>query len=178
MRKNLSKENLDQERVGAAIRRAKELVSDQEEPYKTAAFQVVLTQLLSDSHSSLDEFPGKNRESENESQVGAARILIPEGKLDRIISLKDPDKIPLLWSFSDKDWVGLGEFLSASEEAGIPLGQSWSHGGNFNNRLYRDKQLFVKKGEGKEAKYKLSANGKLVVKRILEGLSVSDGTRG
>ncbi len=83
-----------------------------------------------------------------------------------ISALGDPDKIPVLWSMSNTEWMSVDDFLSTAAESGMRVAKSWSpkQGGNFNNRMYRQKKLFVKKGEGKDATYKLSAEGKQKVK--------------
>ena len=64
----------------------------------------------------------------------------------------------------------IDDFLSWVAEVGISIARTWSprKGGNFNNRLSKEKKLFVKKGEGKEAFTRLSAEGKQKAKDLLE----------
>ena len=149
------------------IEEAKRLVADEEEPFKTAAFQIVLSNLLSGK-----SFAGSKEATDEEVIMGdaATKIEVPDDLVNYITGLGDPDKIPILWSMSTQEWMKVDDFLSAAAEAGMTIARSWSpkQGGNFNNRLYREKKLFVKKGEGKEATYKLSAEGKQRVKELLE----------
>lgn len=147
----------------------------EEEPYKTAAFQIILYQLLSQSsepHHLEQLTTNKSLDSKDEkiqnSDSKTVHISIPDTNLEYILNLKDPEKILTVWSYSNEEWMGLAQFLNASKEIGITYGKSWSHGGNFNNRLYGEKQLFVKRGHGKDAEYKLSAKGRIFSKEILE----------
>jgi len=144
---------------------AKALVSDEEEPYKTAAFQAILSQLLSGKSTT-----GSAKEVVEEEKNESAKIVMPEDMVNYVSGLGDPDKIPILWSMSGQEWMKVDDFLSAAADVGMTIAKSWSpkQGGNFNNRLYRERKLFVKKGEGKEATYKLSAEGKQKVKELLE----------
>ena len=164
---------MDKDKLNTAIQEAKELVSRQEEPFRTAAFQVVLSHLISDyGHPRIrgDSSSSKVEDLSHlqETAEWMPKLTVPQEELDGILTLKDPERIPVVWSFSDREWMGLTEFFSAAEQTGIPFGKSWLHGGNFNNRLYEKKQLFSKKGKGKDTKYKLSATGRLEVKKILE----------
>jgi len=114
-------------------------------------------------------------EEVTESEI--PKIRVPKEKINYINKLGDSDKIVILWSMSDKDWMSVDDFLLGVVEIGISIAKSWSpkKGGNFNNRLFKEKKLFVKKGEGKEALYKLSAEGKQKAKELLENFQ-SDST--
>jgi hypothetical protein len=162
---------LTKSQIHEFIEEAKNLVDDEEEPFKTAAFQVILSRLISGEGSSESSSNTMVRvEAKQEEEQTIAKISIAENIVNYISSLGDPDKIPILWSMSDREWMKIDDFLSASADAGMTIAKSWSpkQGGNFNNRLYREKKLFVKKGEGKEATYKLSAEGKQKVKELLK----------
>jgi hypothetical protein len=152
------------------IEQAKRLVQDEEEPYRTAAFQVILSHLISGEKSTTTT----QRSSEEQPSGTSGKIAVPEEMIDYISGLGDPDKIPVLWSKSDKEWMKVDDFLAAAADAGMTIAKSWSpkQGGNFNNRLYRERKLFVKKGEGKDATYKLSAEGKQKVRELLESSEI------
>jgi len=158
--------SLTKSRVHELIEEAKSLVEDEEEPFKTAAFQAVLSRLLS-GETSAESVMALSIAGE---ETPSAKIEVPEDLVNYISGLGDPDKIPVLWSMSNLEWMKVDEFLSAAADSGMTVAKSWSpkQGGNFNNRLYRERKLFVKKGEGKDATYKLSAEGKQKVKEILE----------
>lgn len=163
---DIDSSTLSKSRIHDYIEEARKLVLDEEEPYRTAAFQVILSSLISRSSPS---GPVKQPEV-GETSESAGKISVPDEKIDYISGLGDPDKIPVLWSFSDNEWMKVDDFLNVAADAGMTIAKSWSpkQGGNFNNRLYREKKLFVKKGEGKEATYKLSAEGKQKVRELLE----------
>ena len=158
---------LTKSNIHSYIEEAKNLVADVEEPFRTAAFQVILDRLISSETTGSTPEVRVTKSEESESQI--PKINVSEEKLNSINNLGDPDKIPILWSMADKEWMSVDNFLSGAAEAGITIAMSWSpkKGGNFNNRLYKEKKLFVKKGEGKEALYKLSAEGKQKVKELL-----------
>lgn len=165
--------SLTKSQVHAFIQEAKDLVADEEEPFKTAAFQVILNQLIS-GKALCESTPTKTTGSSNvveDEATAPAKISVPDGMVNYISGLGDPDKIPVLWSMSDREWMKVDDFLSAAADTGMSIAKSWSpkQGGNFNNRLYRERKLFVKKGEGKEATYKLSTEGKQKVKELTEG---------
>lgn len=156
------------------IEEAKNLVADEEEPFKTAAFQVILSRLIPGEKPHKEILKSEKPASESHTEEEAApKISVPEELLAYISSLGDPEKIPVLWTMSNREWMGVDEFLAAAADAGMTIARSWSpkQGGNFNNRLYRERKLFVKKGEGKEATYKLSAEGKQKVKETLSRMS-------
>jgi hypothetical protein len=157
--------HISKSQVRAWIEEAKKLVEDEEEPYKTAAFQVILARLISGGTLSTDQGI-----ETDDLQATSGKIMVPEEMVNYVSGLGDPDKIPVLWSLSDREWLKVDDFLSSAADAGMTIAKSWSprQGGNFNNRLYREKELFVKKGEGKEATYKLSAEGKQKVKELLD----------
>jgi len=154
--------------IHALISQAKDLVSDEDEPYRTAAFQVILDHLISGKAEPEPASKITEPVEEDTPQV-PAKIALKEDLVNFVSGLGDSDKIPILWSFSDREWMKVDEFLAAAAEAGISIARSWSpkQGGNFNNRLFKERKLFVKKGEGKEAMYKLSAEGKQKVKELL-----------
>jgi hypothetical protein len=156
-------------RIHEFILEAKNLVADEEEPYRTAAFQVILSRLISEEEVQ-PSIGAKPAIPEVEKVEAETKVFVPDELVNRVSSLGDPDKIPILWSMSDREWMKVDEFLTAAADAGMTIAKSWSprQGGNFNNRLYKEKKLFVKKGEGKEATYKLSAEGKQKVKELLE----------
>jgi len=162
--------SLKKPQIHDLIIEAEALVADEEEPFKTAAFQVILDHLI--SNSSTVEFEAKKAEA-SESEEIPVKISVPDEKINWVSSLGDPDKIPLLWSMASKEWMKVDEFLSAVTDLGITIAKSWSpkQGGNFNNRLFKEKKLFVKKGEGKEAMYKLSAEGKQKISELLKETS-------
>jgi hypothetical protein len=151
------------------IEEAKSLVEDEEEPFRSIAFRVILNRLIvRDAVEEGIRAPAEKVTEEGESLV--AKIVVPEEMVNQISALGDPDKIPILWSMSDREWMKVDDFLTAAADVGMSIAKSWSpkQGGNFNNRLFRERKLFVKKGEGKEATYKLSAEGKQKVKELLE----------
>jgi len=158
------------------IEEARELVADEEEPFRTAAFQVILSHLISNGS---EIVPAAESHVTDETKVvdenKTPTINVPEEKINYINNLGDSDKIPILWSMSDTDWMKVDDFLSGVAEVGMSIAKSWSpkKGGNFNNRLFKEKKLFVKKGEGKEALYKLSAEGKQKAKDLLENQGVA-----
>ena len=160
---------LTKSKIHGFIEEARNLVADEEEPFRTAAFQVILSHLISKESdiASPAESHVVNESKEDENKI--PKITVPDEKISDINNLGDSDKIPILWSLSDNDWMKVDDFLS-NVEVGISIAKSWSpkKGGNFNNRLFKEKKLFVKKGEGKEALYKLSADGNQKVKNLLE----------
>jgi hypothetical protein len=167
---------LSKTEIHRLIEEAKSLVADVEEPFKTAAFQVILDRLISSETVVAISEAGVAKKSEEVSESQIPKIDVPDEKMNSINNLGDSDKIPILWSMADKEWMNVDNFLTGVAEAGITIAMSWSpkKGGNFNNRLYKGKKLFVKKGEGKEALYKLSAEGKQKVKEFLDSKGGDD----
>jgi hypothetical protein len=159
--------SLKKSQIHDLIIEAEALVADEEEPFKIAAFQVILAYLMSNSPAVES---GTKKAEASESDETPVKLLVPEEKINWISGLGDPDKIPLLWSMASKEWMKVDEFLSAITDLGLTIAKSWSpkQGGNFNNRLFKEKKLFVKKGEGKEVMYKLSAEGKQRVSELLK----------
>jgi len=121
---------------------AKALVSDEEEPYKTAAFQAILSQLLS-GKSTTDSAKEVVEEEKNES----AKIVMPEDLVNYVSGLGDPDKIPILWSMSGQEWMKVDDFLSAAADAGMTIAKSWSpkQGGEFQQQALPGKKIVCEK---------------------------------
>jgi hypothetical protein len=162
---------LTKSKIHSFIEEARNLVADEEEPFRTAAFQVILSHLISnESEIVLAAETHTINESKEADENKIPKILVPDEKINYVNNLGDSDKIPILWSMSDKEWMNVDDFFSGVAEVGISIAKSWSpkKGGNFNNRLFKEKKLFVKKGEGKEALYKLSAEGKQKAKELLD----------
>jgi len=169
---------LTKSKIHSYIEEARNLVTDEEEPFRTAAFQVILSHLISSKSEIVSVVESHAAKEANEvAEKEVPKINVPEEKINYINKLGDSDKIIILWSMSDTDWMNVDDFLSGVAEVGISIAKSWSpkKGGNFNNRLFKEKKLFVKKGEGKEALYKLSAEGKQKSKELLENVQ-SDST--
>lgn len=82
-------------------------------------------------------------------------INIPENIHEKLSSMGEPEQIPILWFFSNKDIMTVKEFLEACAKNGFVLSHSWlpSAGGAFS-------QNFVKKGIFREAKSPDKTKGK------------------
>jgi hypothetical protein len=162
---------LTESKIHSFIEEARNLVADEDEPFRTAAFQVILNHLISNESEIVSAAESRVTIEAKEAGVNEfPKIIVPAEKINYISNLGDSDKIPILWSMADTEWMKVDDFLSGVAEAGISIAKSWSpkKGGNFNNRMFREKKLFVKKGEGKEALYKLSAEGRQRAKDLLE----------
>ena len=159
---------LPESKIHSLIEQARNLVADEEEPFRTAAFQVILSYLISNESEIVSEGHVTTETKVAENEI--PKIIVPDDKINYISNLGDSDKIPILWSMADREWMKVDDFLSGVAEVGISIAKSWSpkKGGNFNNRLFKERKLFVKKGEGKEALYKLSAEGRQKAKEFLE----------
>jgi len=175
---------LNKEKIRSAIREAKEYVSDEEEPWKSLVFQVILTQLISDGGSNaslqsknraIDVSNAQQRDRLVESQqhtgdLEAPTLSIPEHSLEKILALKEREQIPILWSLSSQQSMTVDGFLTACEKAGVTISRSYSptKGGNFRNRLFKEDKMFVEDSKaGKVPKYKLSAAGRLKAQKFL-----------
>ena len=167
--------DLNKERIQSAIKEAREYVSDEEEPWKSLAFQVILSRLISES----DAPPQPERKAEEEpvSQRRAEihdespELSIPEHSLEKILALKEREQIPILWSLASAQSMTVDEFLQACTRAGVTISQSYSptKGGNFRNRLVKQDKMFLEDGKvGKVPRYKLSASGKLKVQKLFD----------
>jgi ribosomal protein S8E len=169
---------LNKDGIQAAIREAKDHVSDQEEPWKSLAFQVILSRLISEQESDFGNSHAKIHskrivEATSSRKMALERsvpsLSIPEQSLEKILTLKEREQIPILWSFSSKQSMTVDEFLAASSTAGVSISPSYSptKGGNFRNRLVKQDKMFVEDGKlGKVSKYKLSAAGKLKAQKF------------
>jgi hypothetical protein len=173
--------SLEKSSVQSAIQKARELVAGEEEPWRSLAFQVILSRIISENKQSQEHDasdPNSKHHSERgeraamadhaseellAEEVGAA-ISIPGQSLERILALKEREQIPILWSLASKPTMSVDEFLAASSRAGVTIAPSYSptKGGNFRNRLVKQDKMFIEDGKvGKVPRYKLSAAGKL-----------------
>ena len=101
---------LKKSQIHDLIIEAEALVADEEEPFKTAAFQVILDHLLSNS---TGVRAATKKAEVSEPEEIPLKISTPEEKITWISGLGDTDKIPLLWSMANKEWMKVDEFLSA-----------------------------------------------------------------
>lgn len=164
---------MDEKKIREAIEEARHLVSGEEEPWRLAAFQVILSKLL--EQTGLEKTAGSNRIADkltqNEVYSAVPTIFVPDKLIGSILKLSERDRIPFLWSFSNEESMTVDEFLNSAKMAGFSFSRSWSplEGGNFRNRLVREGNLFVESGKmGKVPLYKLSAAGKMKVGWIRE----------
>jgi hypothetical protein len=96
-------------------------------------------------------------------------LAITDQSLEKILALKERERIPILWSLSSQQSMTVDEFLAASSRAGVSIAPSYSptKGGNFRNRLVKQDKVFVEDGKlGKVPKYKLSAAGRLKARKF------------
>ena len=167
---------MNKEKIKAAVQQAKDYVSSEEEPWKSLAFQVILTKLIS-ADENIQTLPRMQSEKpqsavkSKEMEEDLSTLSIPQKSLEKILSLKEREQIPILWSLSSKPSMTVDEFLSLCEKAGITIPPSYSptKGGNFRNRLVKEDKMFVEDGKvGKVSMYKLSAAGRLKAQKFLE----------
>ena len=175
---------MNNDRIRAAIREAKDQVSNEEEPWKSLAFQVILSRLISKQEKTenpsmvsakktrskriAEESPSQKISKEVEERTVPA-ISIPEQSLGKILALRERERIPILWSLSSQQSMTVDEFLSASSKAGVAVAPSYSpaKGGNFRNRLLKQDKMFIEDGKlGKVPKYRLTAAGKLKAQKF------------
>ena len=163
---------MNKERIQNAIQEAKDYVSQEEEPWKSLAFQVLLSRLISQEESSdAPEHRVEGESSPSPEVHESSRLSIPEHSLEKILALKEREQIPILWSLSSAQSMTVDEFLSACSDAGVTISQSYSptKGGNFRNRLVKQDKMFLEDGKvGKVPRYKLSAAGKLKAQKFFD----------
>ena len=172
---------MNKDRIQAAIREAKDHVSDEEEPWKSLAFQVILSRLISEQESDFGNARAKTHSKKMAEEASSGKtaqaveksnmptLTITEQYLEKILALKEREQIPILWSLSSQQSMTVDEFLAASSRAGVSIAPSYSptKGGNFRNRLVKQDKMFVEDGKlGKVPKYKLSAAGKFKAQKF------------
>jgi hypothetical protein len=160
----------------------KEIVADEEEPFKSMAFEIILSRLLrtvdleSNSASSVKNRKNPTSVKEKAIQVEGPsnqqiiEFEIPESIKEVILSLPERKRIPLLWNFSTKKSMTIREFLEAAAKNNIPLSHTWlpSEGSNFAKRIVRDEKMLEEDGKvGREIKYKIGDVGNLKIRKII-----------
>ncbi|MDG6908688.1 MAG: hypothetical protein JRN20_23215 [Nitrososphaerota archaeon] len=170
-----------------AISEAKKAVENEDEPFKSVAFKVILERLLNLQDTGHEiERPrtilgrAKRQTSQIEpsdaSEKGEITFDIPKEYLTLITKLDDRDKIPLLWHYSSRKSMTISEFLVAASQKGFNLAKSYlpSRGGNFTNRLVKADGVLAKDGKkGTSIKFKLTDVGILKVQETINGFSDS-----
>jgi len=167
---------LNKDKIQSAIQQAKDYVSEEEEPWKSLAFQAILSRLISEEDRGGESSKVHSKMTIEEPQSGkitqehsVPSLSIPAQSLEKILALKEREQIPILWSLSSQQSMTVDEFLDASSKAGVTIAPSYSpaKGGNFRNRLVKQDKIFVEDGKlGKIPKYKLSAAGKLKAQKF------------
>jgi len=175
-----------------AITRAKKAVENEEEPYRSIAFKVILTKLL-DSHEPrspatremlVTNKRSKQRSKESQTSNGIDRTEetldkeitfdIPQELLPKIMKLEEREKIPVIWSYASRNSMTISEFLVAASKKGFNFSPSWhpSQGGNFTNRLLKQDGVFARDGKQSTAwKFMLTDVGLLKVQKTISELS-------
>lgn len=112
----------------------------------------------------------------NKSASDKSNIDVPSNLISIVENLDDRLKIPILWSFSSKPAMSVGEFLTTSAAQGFSISSSWhpSSGGQFATKLVNaDKMFHTVKSEGKEKIWELTTVGKLKIANELKKLKKS-----
>ncbi len=133
--------------IKEAIKLAKEIVKEEEEPYKTEAFRIILAKLL---------------DSEVKVEKG-----IPEKIMEKIGELRNKEKIQLILYYADKP-LTKEEIKAKSLELGIDEG--WWHGSNFRRDLMKRNKLVVEEKDGDITRYKLTEVARVATKKLIEEL--------
>ena len=93
---------MDKVGIHSTIEEARYLISDEHEPWKSLAFQVILSKLIS------DKLPSQADETQDRSQDPGKRsdnnrtftLEIPEGELlEQILKKSEREKIPIIWCY-------------------------------------------------------------------------------
>ncbi len=134
--------------IKEAIKLAKEIVEDEDEPYKTEAFKIILVKLL-------------------DSEEIKAKKGIPEKIMEKIGELRNKEKIQLILYYTDKP-LTKEEIKAKSLELGIDEG--WWHGSNFRRDLIKRNKLVVEEKDGDVTRYKLTEVARVATKKLIEEL--------
>lgn len=173
------------------IEEAKRAVSNQEEPFKSIAFKVILSKLIEskflprrenvepvekeDLHAKR-ESKKKNKIEEDAVALPAQEIAafeIPESIKQGVNDLKDRQKLPVLWYFSTVKSMTIREFLNALIKNKFQFSHTWlpDQGSNFTKRIVQEDKMLEEDGKnGREKKYKLSVVGNLKVQKLIAEL--------
>ena len=110
------------------------------------------------------------------SQNNKPDIVVPSNIVENVEKLDDRQKIPILWNFSSKPIMPVGEFLTAAAAQGFSLSPTWhpSAGGNFATKLVSEDKMFrEREKKGKEKTWELTNVGKLKITAELKKLEKS-----
>ncbi len=131
-----------------AIKIAKEIVKDEEEPYKIEAFKIILANLL------------KN--------INIERKVSMQELMPKIGSLTNKEKIQIILYYADHP-LTREEIKAKSLELGIDEG--WWQGSNFRRDLMkRNKLVIEEKDEEGNVRYKLTEVAKVMTSKLIESL--------
>jgi hypothetical protein len=137
--------------IKEAIKLAKEIVRDEEEPYRTEAFKIILTKLLDSEKVKGEEVKGE----------------IPEQIMDKVKELTNKEKIQLILYYANKP-LTKEEIKAKSLELGIDEG--WWHGSNFRRDLMKRNKLVVEEKDGDITRYRLTEVARVATKKLIEEL--------
>lgn len=100
-------------------------------------------------------------------------INVPNELVEKITTLDERVRMPLLWYFSNRHSMTVKEFLMACAKKGFSLSASWlpSTGGNFKNRLVNEDKMFREANKiGREIVWDFTDVGKLKIMKEIEKL--------
>lgn len=192
---------MDEKNLKEKIEIAKEAVEGQEEPYKTAAFQVIFSKLLDSSDMGIEKQPRNSSQTpqtqppiqvsnlENGKQELARQCGISIKELDDILYFKD-DVIkvvaPLSGSEQEKQVTAAKCILTAYE---IIFEKRWIKAvvlskcedlsgigqlSHIAENLKKDKQSFRLQGKGSAAEYKITGPGRTSALEIIKKFAKGD----
>lgn len=109
----------------------------------------------------------------NSSVSEPSLLNVPEHLKNKIESVAEKVKFPILWSFCSNPVMTIEEFLTECSAKGFALSTSWlpSVGGNFSNKLVTENKMFKKAGTKNLKKaWTFSSVGKLKVQQLINNL--------
>ncbi len=148
------------------IRRAREAVQDEPEPYKLEAFKVILSRLI--EQGSIGEILPEGALGKKARAMGTSGK-IPDSILQKISKVTNKAKIQVLLYYAGKA-LTKDEIRESTKDLGVDKG--WWNGSNFKRDLMKRSKLLV---EDKDAlgvaRYRLSNIARSSTKSLLDKLS-------
>lgn len=140
------KEGIDVTKIREALSIAKEIVKDEEEPYRSEAFKIIFSSLIK----SVD------------------LKTMPENIMAKIKDLTNKERIQLILYFADKP-LTKDEIKTKSLEYGIDEG--WWNGSNFRRDLIKRSRVIIEeKGEDGITRYRLTEAAKVETRKLIENI--------
>ncbi|MFQ5970206.1 MAG: hypothetical protein ACE5J2_06925 [Nitrososphaerales archaeon] len=151
------------------IRKAREAVQGEPDPYKLEAFKVILSRLI--EQASIRDILPEGAVRKRPSQVGRTKVVtsrIPDNVLQKLPNMTNKEKIQILLYFSGK---ALAKEEIKEETLDLGVDEGWWNGSNFKRDLMKRNKLVVEEKDSQGvARYRLSNIARLATKSLLNKL--------